>query len=108
MVVGKLGRQGRPHVAGLTVAVEQDHRRTLATGPDVEGRALRLDRLSAEPGGKWLHCATLSSSGECLTILDDMSACTALLICREISRAHGAGSGCSSAAHPGHYNAPDD
>ena len=60
MVAGKLGRQGRPHIACFTVAVEHDHSWPLAADPDVEDHALRLDRLSAEPSRKRLHVLAIS------------------------------------------------
>ena len=55
VVVGKLRRQGCPHVAGLAIAVQQDDRRSLAADPHIQGRAIRLNVLGPEPSGKRLH-----------------------------------------------------
>ena len=51
----KIGRQRRPHVAGVTEAMKQHDRRTLAANADMDRRAVGLHILRAERRRKAFH-----------------------------------------------------
>jgi hypothetical protein len=55
MVEGKLRSERNPHVAGLTITVEQDRGWSLTADPHMYGHPIRRNILGSEPGRKWLH-----------------------------------------------------
>ena len=57
----QFGRERRPHVAGLAIAVEQQDGRPLAPDAHMKGRAVGRDLLRAEAGRERRH---LRSGGE--------------------------------------------
>jgi hypothetical protein len=55
VIVHQRRRQGCPHVSGVAEAVQTNDRRSLATDPDVDRRAIGCDLLGAETGREFLN-----------------------------------------------------
>jgi hypothetical protein len=55
MVMGELRCERHPHIAGLTIPVEQDNCWSLAAHPYRQSRAVRIDVLNSKACWKRLH-----------------------------------------------------
>jgi hypothetical protein len=55
MVAGEFSRQGRPHIAGFAVAMEENDCRALPTDPHINVRTLGPHDLRAEVCREWLN-----------------------------------------------------
>ncbi|MNP77827.1 hypothetical protein D3C76_1753350 [compost metagenome] len=53
MVLGQVGSERRPHVAGVAEAMQQHHGRPFAADAHVDFRAFHGDVLGAERSGEW-------------------------------------------------------